>query len=151
MEKSCRGSQCKRRKAIYGTPADTAACRHRSFAQGSDKGRWHVHAQGTSCPEFDRAEAAAIAKVLDGQREIPVTAAQALFGNLGAGGAAVQLICSLLALEKQSLFAIKNLKDPIPQAAWRPAEQAEPAGEGFLHSSFTLQGQVSCLAVRSLA
>lgn len=109
--------------------------------------QWHLHAQGTSCPAFDRAEASAMADVLEGKGHIAVTAAQALCGNLGAGGAAVQLIASLLAMEHGQLFAIKNLENPIAEATWHPAEQGEPAGDGFVHTSFTLQGQVSCLAI----
>lgn len=109
---------------------------------------WHLHAQGLSIPDGDRAEAAAIADLFsDTGQAAPVTAAKSYFGNLGAGGAAVELICSLLALEHGSLFPIRNLKRAIPEATWQAAHADTPSGSGFVHSSYSLQGQVACVAV----
>lgn len=111
---------------------------------------WHVHAQGLGDPLSDQAESAALNRILSEQKDIPVTAAKSYFGNLGAGSAAVELICSLLALEHQQLFAIQNLTKPLEGIRWSPATQACSPGSGFLHSSFTLQGQACGVMVASV-
>jgi 3-oxoacyl-[acyl-carrier-protein] synthase II len=56
----------------------------------------HVNAHGLSTVQDDRIEASALVDVL---ADIPVTAPKSYFGNLGAGGGAVELAVSLLALE----------------------------------------------------
>lgn len=110
---------------------------------------WHVHAQGLSIPETDRSEAAGIADVLANRKgEHRVTCAKSYFGNLGAGAAAVEIISSLLALRHNRLFPILNLKNPIPEATWLPAQAGDLAGDGFVHLSFTPQGQASAIFVR---
>ncbi len=52
-------------------------------------------------------EATAIAKVLGGEK-VPVTAPKSYFGNLGAGGGAVELAVSLLAAEHNTVPATLN-------------------------------------------
>ena len=121
---------------------------------------WHIHAQGMGSPAIDLSEALAIGDVLADLRamlgrelpvtEVPVTAAKSYFGNLGAGGAAVELICSLLALEHNQLFEIQNLKNLISEANWQPARAGQAAGRGFVHSSCTYQGQASSLCVAAI-
>jgi 3-oxoacyl-[acyl-carrier-protein] synthase II len=108
---------------------------------------WHIHAQGLSSRAADSSEGLAISDVLADFDSVPVTAAKSYFGNLGAGSAAVELICSLLAIENNQLFAIKNLKKPASYAAWQPAVAGGQAGQGVVHSSFTLQGQASSIVV----
>lgn len=110
---------------------------------------WHFHAHGLSTTRADASESLGIADVMaqEAATEVPVTCAKSYFGNLGAGAAAVELICSLLALEHDQLFPIKNLENPCPEATWRPARAGQSAGRGFVHVSFTLQGQASALAV----
>jgi 3-oxoacyl-[acyl-carrier-protein] synthase II len=110
--------------------------------------QWHMHAQGLSAPGPDTAEAAAISDLYEslGYRR-PVTSAKSYFGHLGAGGAAVELICSLLAISHDRLFPIRNLKQLMPAARWEPAEAGSPAGRGFVHSSYTLQGQAAAIAI----
>jgi len=109
---------------------------------------WHVHANGLSTPEADASEALGIADVIgEFGGAVSVTSAKSYFGNLGAGASAVELICSLLALEHKSLFPIKNLKSPCAEATWRMAKTGDNPGSGFAHVSFTLQGQASCLAI----
>ncbi len=109
---------------------------------------WHLHAHGLSCPGPDASEASAISEHLKGTPEVPVTAGKSYFGNLGAGSAAVEIALSLLAMEHQRLFPIRNLKNPIAQAQWRPAQASDAAGDAFAHISYTLQGQASCLVIR---
>ena len=109
---------------------------------------WHVHAHGLSTPAADASEALGIADVIGEFGEgVSVTSAKSYFGNLGAGASAVELVCSLLALEHKQLFPIRNLKSPCVEATWRPATAGEDPGSGFAHVSFTLQGQASCLAI----
>lgn len=109
---------------------------------------WHVHAHGLSTPDADASEARGIADVIgEFGDSVSVTSAKSYFGNLGAGAAAVELVCSLLALEHKSLFPIKNLKSPCPEATWKAASAGQNPGSGFAHVSYTLQGQASCLAI----
>ena len=111
--------------------------------------QWHLHAHGLSSPTGDASEGQAISDVLD-QTPTPaqaVVAAKSYFGNLGAGSAAVELICSLLALEHNQLFPIRNLKQPASWAQWPAATAGQPAGQAVVHSSYTLQGQASSIAV----
>tara|TARA_R110002095_G_scaffold56431_1_gene48366 strand:+ start:65 stop:874 length:810 start_codon:yes stop_codon:yes gene_type:complete len=110
---------------------------------------WHLHAHGLSSPEQDQSESLAIGEVLKPHGAIPVTAAKSYFGNLGAGSGAVEFISSLLALEHGTLFPIRNLNTRLPQLDWTPAELGQDAGQGFIHSSFTLQGQAASIAVRA--
>jgi len=113
---------------------------------GSD---WHLHAQGLSSPKGDRAEAMAISDLfMELGYSRPVTAAKSYFGNLGAGGAAVELICSLLALEHGRLFPIRSLKKALPEVKWSPVVEHCPSGAGFVHSSYSLQGQAACVAIK---
>lgn len=108
---------------------------------------WHLHAHGLSSPTADAAEAAAIADILGDYPHVPVVAAKGLFGNLGAGSAAVELICSLLALEHDQLFPIKNLNQPASYVQWKTGQAGQSAGRAVVHSSFTLQGQASSIVV----
>lgn len=107
---------------------------------------WHLHANGLGCPDIDSEESRAIGKILEGT-EIPVTAAKSYFGNLGCGGVAIELICSLLALQHERLFPIRNLNTPAEHVTWRPAARGDQAGDAFIHNSFTLQGQTVSLAI----
>lgn len=135
--------------------ASEIAIRRTLTDAGELPAKWHVHAQGLGVPESDWGEASAIAEVLKGQNapedSVSVTAAKSYFGNLGAGSAAVETICSLLALEHGELFPILNLDSPIDPATWASQERASnesasrSAGNAFLHSSITLQGQASCV------
>ncbi len=110
--------------------------------------RWHVHAHGLSAAAPDASEALAIADAIEPFRDtVAVTAAKSYFGNLGAGAAAVELICSLLALKHRHLFPILNLTEPCPEATWEAAQAGQDPGSGFLHVSYTLQGQASSVAI----
>ncbi|MCA9133266.1 MAG: beta-ketoacyl-[acyl-carrier-protein] synthase family protein [Planctomycetales bacterium] len=112
--------------------------------------RWHLHAHGLSTPQADSSEGLAIGDVLADFPQIPVTAAKSYFGNLGAGSGAVELICSLLALEHGQLFPIRNLQNPASYAPWPTAEAGADSGRAVVHSSFTLQGQASAIVIAAL-
>lgn len=72
----------------------------------------HINAHGVGTVEMDRAEACAIAAELG---QVPVTAPKASFGHLGAGGGAVELVASLLGLERGLVPATRNYRTPDPE------------------------------------
>jgi 3-oxoacyl-[acyl-carrier-protein] synthase II len=122
-----------------------------SRASGAIGQHWHLHAHGLSTQEADSAEAGAIADLLVSLGyQVPVTAAKSYFGNLGAGSGAIELVCSLLALQHQQLFPIRNLKRPMASVTWPAAQGGSQPGQGFIHSSFTLQGQAASIAVATI-
>ena len=124
---------------------------HKALQQAGQRlpKRWHLHAHGLSCPGTDASEARAIADELSqlGADGVPVLASKSYFGNLGAGTAAIELILSMLAMEHDALFPIRNLRQLRSEATWRAADSGEPAGEAFAHISYTLQGQASSLVI----
>jgi 3-oxoacyl-[acyl-carrier-protein] synthase II len=72
----------------------------------------HVNAHGVSTVPMDRAEARAIAAELG---DVPVTATKSSFGHLGAGGGTVELVASLLGLERGVVPATLNYQTPDPE------------------------------------
>jgi 3-oxoacyl-[acyl-carrier-protein] synthase II len=72
----------------------------------------HVNAHGVSTVPMDRAEAAAIAAELGA---VPVTATKSSFGHLGAGGGTVELVASLLGLERGVVPVTLNYRTPDPE------------------------------------
>jgi 3-oxoacyl-[acyl-carrier-protein] synthase II len=72
----------------------------------------HVNAHGMSTIDDDRAEAQAIRAELG---DAPVTAPKSFFGNLGAGGGAVEMAVSLLALEHRTTPVTLNYERPDPE------------------------------------
>jgi 3-oxoacyl-[acyl-carrier-protein] synthase II len=113
----------------------------------------HVHAHGLSTGKCDAEEAQAINAVF-GRRvnPVPVTAAKSYFGNLGAGGGLVELICSLLALQHDRLFPVLNYETPDPACpiAVVQSDDAKP-GDSFINVSVTPQGQASAVIIRRFA
>jgi act minimal PKS chain-length factor (CLF/KS beta) len=72
-----------------------------------------VFADAAGSPELDRAEAAAIAAVL-GPHRVPVTAPKSMVGRLYAGGAALDLATSLLALRDQVIPPTTGVRELAP-------------------------------------
>jgi len=72
----------------------------------------HVNAHGLSTIDHDRAEALAIRDTVG---DAPVTALKSYFGNLGAGGGAVEMVGSMLALESGEVPATLNYDQPDPE------------------------------------
>ena len=112
----------------------------------------HIHAHGLGTHQADRDEAHAIHQLFGaepGAHVPPVTAAKSFFGNLGAGTGAVELVCTILALQHQQLFPILGYQTPDPTCPIRAATGGDtPAGNNALNISFTMQGQASCVLVR---
>ncbi len=75
--------------------------------QAQDLG--HVNAHGLSTRDNDRAEAMAIHALLD---DVPVTAVKSYFGNLGAGGGAVELAASIVGLPIGEVPMTLNYEQP---------------------------------------
>lgn len=71
----------------------------------------HVNAHGLSTVADDRYEAQAINATLG---DVPVTAPKSYFGHLGAGGGAMELVASILALQQREVPATLNYERPDP-------------------------------------
>lgn len=71
----------------------------------------HVNAHGLSTVDDDRHEAQAIHDVLG---DVPVTAPKSFFGNLGAGGGAVEMAASVLSLADGRVPFTLNYATPDP-------------------------------------
>ena len=120
-------------------------------AQLSPEAIDHVNAHGAGTREGDVAEAQALADVFGSRsRTLPVVSAKGHLGNLGAGGGLVELIGSLLAFQHGHLFPTRNHQQPDPQCPLNVVTGTDtPAGTTLAKLNVTLQGQASCLVVRS--
>ena len=110
----------------------------------------HIHAHGLSTRKCDAEEATAIKAVFGERKEpVPVTAAKSYMGNLGAGTGVVELIASVMALDKDRLFPILNYETPDPDCPISAVQSIEtPPGDSFLSVNVTPQGQASAVLVR---
>lgn len=108
----------------------------------------HVNAHGVGTVEMDRAEARAIAAELG---QVPVTAPKASFGHLGAGGGAVELVASLLGLERGLVPATRNYRTPDPECPVNVVHGEALAGRPATAVKVNLcsTGQAVAVAVRS--
>tara|TARA_B100000676_G_scaffold11917_1_gene10921 strand:- start:15523 stop:16833 length:1311 start_codon:yes stop_codon:yes gene_type:complete len=108
----------------------------------------HVNAHGISKIETDRCEAEAIKATFGNEK--PVAALKSYTGNMGAGSGAVELISSLVALEKGTLFRTLNYETPDPECDINVTNGNDvPAGDSFINLSVTPQGQASAVVVKS--
>jgi 3-oxoacyl-[acyl-carrier-protein] synthase II len=111
----------------------------------------HVHAHGLATRSCDEDEANAIQQVFGTRAEpVPVAAAKSYFGNLGAAGGLVELVASVLALADGNLFATLNYDTPDPKCPLNVCRGGTAAGDSFLNTSVTPQGQASAVMVRKL-
>jgi 3-oxoacyl-[acyl-carrier-protein] synthase II len=111
----------------------------------------HVHAHGLGTVTGDRAEAAAMRRVLgDAATALPTVAAKGHFGNLGAASGLVEAVSSMLAFSRGGLFPLLNHEVPDPECGIRAARRGDPPGESFLASSVSPQGQASALVIGRL-
>jgi 3-oxoacyl-[acyl-carrier-protein] synthase II len=110
----------------------------------------HVNAQGYSTIADDAWEAQSLAPVLSERRPaVPVFAAKSYFGSLGAGGGAVELAASLLAMRHGILPATLNYEEPDPACPIRVSASPQPiTARHFLKISFTELGQVAAMVCR---
>lgn len=112
----------------------------------------HINAHGLGTQISDRLEAEAIDDVF-GKRKKPiqVTAAKGYFGNLGAGGGAVELIAGVLSLQKNVAFPMLHNVEAAPDCPILPVVDADvPAGDSFVKIAMNPQGQASTVLVRKI-
>jgi 3-oxoacyl-[acyl-carrier-protein] synthase II len=110
----------------------------------------HIHAHGLATHSSDAEESGAILDLFsDRAGQVPVTAAKSYFGNLGAAGGVVELVASLLAIDRGRLFRTLNYETPDPECSVKVVADGNiPAGDSFLNLSVTPQGQASAVLVR---
>ncbi|MCA9174349.1 MAG: beta-ketoacyl-[acyl-carrier-protein] synthase family protein [Planctomycetales bacterium] len=106
----------------------------------------HIHAHGLSTRQGDVEEAQAIADVAGSG--VPVAAGKSYFGNLGAGGGVVELICSVLAMKHNRMFPLLNYTTRDPACPIRAAEADEDPGDCFVNINVTPQGQAAAVVVK---
>jgi 3-oxoacyl-[acyl-carrier-protein] synthase II len=110
----------------------------------------HIHAHGLGTQSCDAEESAAIREVFGRRADtLPVAAAKSYFGNLGAGSGLVELIASLMAMEKGKLFPILNYETPDPECPIVAARGEMSPGRSVLNLNVTPQGQASAVLVRA--
>jgi len=109
----------------------------------------HINAHGLGTQDCDLDEAMAIAELFGPRtRSVPVVAAKSYFGNLGAASGIVELIASLLAQREGRLFPTLNYETPDPLCPLSiVTDHDTPAGESFLKTSVTPQGQAAALHI----
>lgn len=96
----------------------------------------HVNAHGVGTTLDDRIEAQAIRRTLG---DVPVTAPKSYFGNLCAAAGAVELVASVLALEKGLIPPTRNYSQPDPDCpvrvvAGEPWPSTQPAALALNHA-----------------
>jgi 3-oxoacyl-[acyl-carrier-protein] synthase II len=110
----------------------------------------HVHAYGASTVTGDREEAEGIRDVLgDAARTVPTVAAKSHFGNLGGGSGLAECVASILALNHGELFPLLNHEADDEACGIRAARRGDPAGDVFISTSVTPQGQSGAVVIRS--
>jgi 3-oxoacyl-[acyl-carrier-protein] synthase II len=97
---------------ITGTAIRTAIQKALHDAELSASEIGHVNAHGLSTVHDDAVEAQAIRELLG---DTPVTAPKSYFGNLGAGGGAVEIAASVLALANGQIPPTLNYEAPDPK------------------------------------
>jgi 3-oxoacyl-[acyl-carrier-protein] synthase II len=113
------------------------------------KGNWHLHASGRGDPKFDISEALGIHDCLGEVSLPPIVAAKSYFGGLGAGGAAVEVVASCLAMLDGELFPTLNQEKPDPRCPIRVSSEPTDAGAAFIHLAYSPQGQASGVCIAS--
>jgi 3-oxoacyl-[acyl-carrier-protein] synthase II len=131
----------RRRGAVAAAVAKTLAA---AGCEPADIG--HIHAQGLSTRVGDQEEAAGLGDVLGRHLgELPLVAAKASFGNLGAASGLVECVASLQAVGRGGLFPLRNYETPDESCPVRAAVAGDSAGECFLSLAVTPQGQAGAL------
>ena len=110
----------------------------------------HISAHGIGSGIMDAAEAAAIRRFFGGRADsLPVTTLKGHTGNPGAGGGALELIASVLALENNALYPILNNENDDPDCPISPVRTHGVApGDSFVKLACQPFGQSSALLVR---
>ena len=130
-----------------GTEVAIAAALEDAGLHPSDIG--HVNAHGSATRVSDLAEARALRKIF-GPRGVPVTALKGYMGNLVSGCGSVELIASLIGVNRGAIPAILNCDRPDPDidadlvlGSPRPTSNAT-----FVKTNLTPLGQAAALVIR---
>jgi 3-oxoacyl-[acyl-carrier-protein] synthase II len=109
----------------------------------------HVNAHGAATAVSDLAEARAFQRVFEGQ-SVPVTALKGYYGNLVSGGGAVELIGSLLGVNRGLIPPVLNCDEPDPECALDLVRGAPRPTDNptFLNTNLTRHGQAAALVIR---
>lgn len=109
----------------------------------------HVHAHAIATRRGDVEESAAIHEVFSSRSApVPVTALKSYCGNVGAACGVLEVIASLLACRRGTLFPVLNYETPDPECPIHVVRSpGTPAGETFVNLNFTPSGQASALVV----
>jgi 3-oxoacyl-[acyl-carrier-protein] synthase II len=108
----------------------------------------HVGAHGMSTELDDRNEAHAIRATLG---DVPVTAPKSYFGNIGAGGGAVELAVTLLGLARRVVPPTLNYETPDPKCPVNVVTQPWPVRNPVaLVISHRTTGQAVALAIEAV-
>jgi len=110
----------------------------------------HINAQAGGDRLYDAAEAQAIREVFGSEADsIPVTSLKGNLGNPGAGGGAIELIASVLAMKNNALFPILNNRTDDPDCPISPVRKfGQASGDLFLKICAQKIGQSSAVLVR---
>ncbi|WP_435006013.1 beta-ketoacyl-[acyl-carrier-protein] synthase family protein [Tundrisphaera lichenicola] len=114
----------------------------------------HLNAHGAASVVSDLAEARAIGRVFgegSGQGGVPVTALKGYMGNIVSGCGAVELISSLLGVNRGLIPATLNCDDPDPALGPIDVVRGEARATDnptFLNTNLTRHGQAAAVVVR---
>ncbi len=113
----------------------------------------HIHAHGLSTRQGDVEEARAIKAVFsNGATDVPVVAAKSHLGNVGAGGGSIELIASLMAIQKGRLFPVLNYETPDPDCPVSAVTSDDVSpGDSLLNLSYCPTGQATAIVVRAFS
>jgi 3-oxoacyl-[acyl-carrier-protein] synthase II len=106
----------------------------------------HVNAHGLSTVAEDQAEAQAIRAVLG---DVPLTAPKSYFGNIGAAGPVLELIASILGLDRDLIPPTMNYERPDPHCPVQVIHgvPAEGLRTNVIKLSYSTQGQTAAVLV----
>lgn len=111
----------------------------------------YINAHGTSTPHNDKIETMAIKKLFGAHSQsISVTSNKSMIGHLLGAAGAVELISTLLTLEKQVIPPTINYEFPEPDCDldYVPNKARSKKVDIAISNSFGFGGTNSCLAVR---
>lgn len=110
----------------------------------------HINAHGAATQVSDLAEARAFRRVLGTDGSVPVTALKGYMGNLVSGCGAVELISSLIGVNRGAIPSTLNCDDPDPaididlvRGELRPTDNPT-----FLKTNLTRHGQAAALVIQ---
>jgi 3-oxoacyl-[acyl-carrier-protein] synthase II len=111
----------------------------------------HINAHGLGTIDCDKQEADAIVELFgNANPEVPVVTAKGHFGNLGAGGGMVELVASVMTLGDK-LFPTRNCESLDTSCRINVVtNNSVAAGDSFISTNVTPQGQASAVRIGRL-